>query len=58
MEPSSLVLALEQTSEVLGKEPIVPFAILLVVLLVVPILFERLRLPGIVGLVLSGLVLG
>ncbi|WP_414752870.1 cation:proton antiporter [Anabaena sp. CCY 9910] len=58
MEPSSLVLALEQTSEVLGKEPLVPFAILLVILLVVPILFERLRLPGIVGLVLSGLVLG
>lgn len=58
MEPSSLVLALEQNSEVLGKEPLVPFAILLVILLVVPILFERLRLPGIVGLVLSGLVLG
>ncbi|MBD2345973.1 cation:proton antiporter domain-containing protein [Anabaena subtropica] len=58
MEPLSPVLALEQTSQVLGKEPIVPFAILLVILLVVPILFERLRLPGIVGLVLAGLILG
>ncbi len=58
MELISQVLALEPTSQVLGKEPIVPFAILLVVILVVPILFERLRLPGLVGLVFSGLVLG
>ncbi|OUL29156.1 sodium:proton antiporter [Nostoc sp. T09] len=58
MELISQVLALEPTSQVLGKEPIVPFAILLVVILVVPILFERLRLPGLVGLVLSGVVLG
>lgn len=58
MEHILPVLALEQTSQVLGQEPIVPFAILLVVILVVPILFERLRLPGIVGLVFSGLVLG
>ncbi|MBW4613365.1 MAG: cation:proton antiporter [Desmonostoc vinosum HA7617-LM4] len=52
------VLALEPTSQILSKEPIVPYAILLVVILVVPILFERLRLPGLVGLVFSGLVLG
>jgi len=58
MELISQVLALEPTSQVLGKEPIVSFAILLVVILVVPILFERLRLPGLVGLVFSGLVLG
>ncbi|BAY36474.1 Na+/H+ antiporter [Nostoc sp. NIES-2111] len=58
MELLSSVLALEPTSQVLGKEPIVPFAILLVILLVVPTLFERLRLPAIVGLVLAGLVLG
>jgi Kef-type K+ transport system membrane component KefB/nucleotide-binding universal stress UspA family protein len=45
-------------SQVLGKEPIVPFAILLVVILVVPILFERLRLPGLVGLLAAGIVLG
>lgn len=58
MELQSLVLALEPTNQVLGNEPIVSFAILLVVILVVPILFERLRLPGLVGLVFSGVVLG
>ncbi|MFS0518128.1 cation:proton antiporter [Nostoc sp. UIC 10607] len=58
MELISQVLALEPTSQVLGKEPIVPFAILLAVILVIPIIFERLRLPGLVGLVFSGLVLG
>ncbi|MBW4564892.1 MAG: cation:proton antiporter [Mojavia pulchra JT2-VF2] len=58
MELLSQVLAMEPTSQVLGKEPIVSFAILLVVILVVPILFERLRLPGLVGLVFSGVVLG
>ncbi|MBW4429344.1 MAG: cation:proton antiporter [Nostoc desertorum CM1-VF14] len=58
MELISQVLVLEPTSQVLGKEPIVPFAILLVVILVIPIMFERLRLPGLVGLVFSGLVLG
>ncbi len=54
----SQVLAMEPIAQVLGKEPIIAFAILLVVILVVPILFERLRLPGIVGLVFSGIVLG
>ncbi|WP_042342270.1 cation:proton antiporter [Calothrix sp. PCC 7507] len=58
MQLISQVLALEPNPSVLGKEPIVPFAILLVVILVVPILFERLRLPGLVGLVISGVVLG
>lgn len=58
MELISQVLALEPTAQVLGNEPIVPFAILLVVILVVPILFERLRLPGLVGLLASGVVLG
>ncbi|UKO95977.1 cation:proton antiporter domain-containing protein [Nostoc sp. UHCC 0870] len=58
MERILPVLALEATTQVLGQEPIVPFAILLVVILVIPILFERLKLPGIFGLVFSGLVLG
>ncbi|MBH8571462.1 cation:proton antiporter [Nostocaceae cyanobacterium CENA369] len=58
MERISEVLALEQTTQVLDKEPIVPFAILLVVILVVPILFERVRLPAFVGLIFSGVVLG
>lgn len=54
----SHLLALEPASEVLGNEPIVPFAILLVVILVVPILFEKLKLPGLVGLLAAGVVLG
>ncbi|WP_414529663.1 cation:proton antiporter [Nodularia chucula] len=58
MELISQVLALEPTSQVLREEPIVAFAVLVVVILVIPILFERLRLPGLIGLVLSGVVLG
>ncbi|MEM7578685.1 MAG: cation:proton antiporter [Cyanobacteria bacterium P01_A01_bin.80] len=44
-------------SEIIEKEPIIPFAILLVVILVVPIIFERLRLPGLIGLILSGILI-
>ncbi|MBD2593282.1 cation:proton antiporter [Nostoc spongiaeforme FACHB-130] len=57
MEPVLSVLAIEPTFH-LGQEPIVPLAILLLVILVIPILFERLRIPGLVGLVGSGVVLG
>ena len=57
MEPTSLFFAVE-SAQAIGKEPIVPFAILLVVILVVPILFERLRLPGLVGLLAAGVFLG
>jgi len=58
MEYASQVLAMEPIAQVLGKDPIVPFAILLLVILVVPIIFERLKLPGIVGLLAAGVVLG
>ncbi len=51
-------LAQESASHVLGNEPIVPFAILLVVILIVPIIFEKLRLPGLVGLLAAGVALG
>lgn len=39
-------------------EPIVTFAILLVVILAVPLIVERLQLPGLVGLLAAGIVLG
>lgn len=39
-------------------EPIVSFAILLAVILVVPIGFERFKLPGLLGLLIAGVVLG
>lgn len=40
--------------EHLHGEPIVSFAVLLAVILVVPILVERIRLPGLVGLLIAG----
>ena len=39
-------------------EPLVPFAILLAVILTVPPLVEKLRLPGLVGLLAAGVILG
>ncbi len=41
-----------------SQEPLVSWAILLVVIFVVPILFERLRLPALIGLLASGIILG
>ncbi|HTL87774.1 MAG TPA: cation:proton antiporter, partial [Leptolyngbya sp.] len=41
-----------------SQEPIVSFVILLAVILIVPLMFERIRLPGLVGLLVSGVVLG
>jgi Kef-type K+ transport system membrane component KefB/nucleotide-binding universal stress UspA family protein len=38
--------------------PIISFTVLLAAILVVPPLFERLRLPGLVGLLVSGVILG
>jgi Kef-type K+ transport system membrane component KefB/nucleotide-binding universal stress UspA family protein len=40
------------------QEPIISFAILLAVILIVPLIFERLRVPGLVGLLVAGVVLG
>lgn len=40
------------------ESPIVAFTILLAVILIVPPIFERLRLPGLVGLLVAGVVLG
>ncbi|MEB3342894.1 cation:proton antiporter [Okeania sp.] len=42
----------------LPDTPIVPFTILLAVILTVPPIFERLRLPGLVGLLVAGVILG
>ena len=42
----------------LTKSPLIAFTILLLVILVVPPIFERLRLPGLVGLLAAGVVLG
>ncbi len=58
MELIFQVLTVEPITRVFISEPLAPFVILLLVILVVPILFERLRLPALVGLVLSGIVFG
>lgn len=38
--------------------PIVTFTVLIAAILIIPPIFERLRLPGLVGLLLTGVVLG
>ncbi|MEM8721467.1 MAG: cation:proton antiporter [Cyanobacteria bacterium P01_G01_bin.39] len=40
------------------NDPVAVFLIILAIMLVAPLLFERLRLPGIVGLILAGVVVG
>ena len=49
---------MEQILQEIQKSPIVAFTILLLVILIVPPIFERLRLPGLVGLLTAGIVLG
>ncbi len=39
-------------------DPMVVFALALAVVLTVPLIFERLKLPGLVGLILAGIALG
>lgn len=46
------------TLAIVQPEPIVSFAILLAVILIVPLCFEQLRLPGLLGLLLAGVALG
>jgi Kef-type K+ transport system membrane component KefB/nucleotide-binding universal stress UspA family protein len=49
---------MEQILESLHGTPLVGFTVLLMVILTVPPIFERLRLPGLVGLLVAGVVLG
>lgn len=39
-------------------DPVAVFLTILAIMLVAPLLFERLQLPGIVGLILAGVVVG
>jgi Kef-type K+ transport system membrane component KefB/nucleotide-binding universal stress UspA family protein len=45
-------------ASLLTDSPIIAFTILLTVIFTVPPIFERLRLPGLVGLLLAGIILG
>ncbi|MGJ3244706.1 MAG: cation:proton antiporter [Elainellaceae cyanobacterium] len=49
---------MEQITSWLPDSPIVGFTILLLVTLTIPPIFEKLRLPGLVGLLFAGVVLG
>ncbi|WP_238393310.1 cation:proton antiporter [Myxacorys almedinensis] len=39
-------------------DPVAIFLVMMAVLLVAPLLFERIRLPGIVGLIIAGVIIG
>jgi Kef-type K+ transport system membrane component KefB/nucleotide-binding universal stress UspA family protein len=39
-------------------DPVAIFLVIIAIMLVAPLLFERLRLPGIVGLILAGVIVG
>ncbi|MDJ0842726.1 cation:proton antiporter [Crocosphaera sp.] len=49
---------MENLLSILRDNPLVSFTILLLVVLTLPPIFERLRLPGLVGLLFAGVVLG
>ena len=49
---------MEQILEFLPDSPIVAFTILLLAVLTIPPIFEKLRLPGLVGLLVAGVILG
>jgi Kef-type K+ transport system membrane component KefB/nucleotide-binding universal stress UspA family protein len=40
------------------NDPVAVFLVILAIMLIAPLLFERLRLPGIVGLILAGVIVG
>ena len=40
------------------RDPVAVFLVILAIMLVAPLVFERLRLPGIVGLILAGVIFG
>lgn len=42
----------------IASEPILTFGILLLLTLVIPLIFQKLKLPGIVGLLLAGTIVG
>ncbi|MBT1700442.1 cation:proton antiporter [Fulvivirgaceae bacterium PWU4] len=39
-------------------DPVLVFSVVLLVILISPILFSKIKIPGIVGLILSGVLLG
>jgi len=52
-----LLFSVESASEILAK-PITTFVLLLAIVLIIPPIFERLRLPGLIGLLMAGVLFG
>lgn len=40
------------------SNPVMIFALVMIVILVAPIVFKRIKIPGLVGIILSGMVIG
>ena len=40
------------------KEPVIVFTLLITIILIAPIVFRKFRIPGIVGLIISGMIIG
>jgi Kef-type K+ transport system membrane component KefB len=40
------------------KEPVIVFTVLITIILVAPIVFKKFKIPGIVGLIVSGMIIG
>lgn len=53
-----LNLLFQQTVGMPVTDPVVVFAIVLFVIFLAPILFQRIRMPGIIGMILAGAALG
>jgi Kef-type K+ transport system membrane component KefB/nucleotide-binding universal stress UspA family protein len=53
-----LGFSMQDILQAISASPLAAFTILLLVVLIIPPLFERLRLPGLVGLLVAGVVLG
>lgn len=51
------VLLVESATQTL-REPIATFVLLLAIVLIIPPIFERLKLPGLVGLLVAGVLFG
>lgn len=49
---------MDQILSFLPKNPLFSFTLLLLVILTIPPIFEKIRLPGLVGLLFAGVVLG
>ncbi|HBY79669.1 MAG TPA: cation:proton antiporter [Cyanobacteria bacterium UBA11148] len=56
IQPSGLIGLVLFSSPI--TDPVAVFLTILAIMLVAPLLFERLRLPGIVGLILAGVIVG